>query len=1076
MCRIAAIPIFLFLTLAAFAQQAIIDLPHGNIKARVFIDSIEAKKWTVYYSREVLDTTAYIHVSGPVRLGKALQMLSERFGLAYTLIDSVHQVVLQLSSSYNTNLTVTLTDEYRKPLASANLWDSTGNISYQTPENGIVTVRSKQKQVLLIITYVGMITRRITLSGHGSMTIHMQHHITVMDQEIVTNYGTGNRRNSTSDQVEIPHYQLNDGPAMTPQTALEGLVPGLMVTRTSGMPGASSFLTIRSQGSIYNNSDPLYVIDGVVFAPGNQSMMNLPAGNAGNSLSPFSFLATSEIEKMDVLKDADATAIYGSRGANGVILITTRRYKPKAPRFTLLYSNGTGTVTRQPPLMNTPQYLKMRHDAFNYGGPTDPMNPFNAPDLLVFDTTRYTNWVRNLIGGIAQTNNIQLSFNSASRSNTWFGDLSALRETGVFPIAPVHQRANTCLSFDHHDKNNTWNVHVTGLAGIDENQQSIALDPTSFIFLAPDAPALHNSNGSLNFNPYYTNPLYFLEQPYQAFSQNYLVSGLANYNILPWLTIKTQAGFNAIGSHETGQTPISAQDPTTQPTATTYFARTFYSSQIIEPQAEVKKQWGKINAGFLLGYSWQQENASLSTQIDTGLTSDNHLRKPSPANALQDTAYPAMSYRYRALFGRVTFNFDELFIVNLTGRHDGSSRFGPGIHYAEFYAVGASFVFSRLQAIHDLLPCLSLGKLRGSMGVTGNDQIGDHRLQGYTPVNEPFFDNIPGFFSSNQVAAGATWETIHKKELALELGFINDRLLFTVARYEHHSTDQLLPLAYPQAGTPDVFRNWPAVLQNKGWEFTLSARVVDTKDVSWSVSVNWTAPVNKLVSFPDLNQTPFSSTLMIGQPLSVLQGWLFAGVDPNKGVFTFRDLNHDGAITQADTRVIGHLDPTGFGGLYTEFRYKHIELAATMDGRHTSGNNFITSLYVNNPPGSNSYGLLSNAPVELTKRWETPRDQARYQQVTTDTSSTPAGREISYYIASSARLTNASFIRLKKLRISWSLTDGAIKRMHISCLTIFLEGQDLFTFTPYKDVDPEIQNATILPPLRMLQVGVNMGI
>ncbi|HEV2478867.1 MAG TPA: TonB-dependent receptor plug domain-containing protein, partial [Puia sp.] len=751
-CLTATTMIALLLCLDTHAQDPMINLIHGNMRAKAYIDSIE-KEIKVGYGAEQIDTAAYIHAPGPVRLSIALQLLMEKFHLRDTFMGNPRQVYLRFLPaetktppppvSYPTHLTLTVTDEYGRPLPSANLKDSLSDFTYHTSENGTVLIKSSQKQVFLIVTYVGMNPQRVMVRGHVSRTIRLHDGSSIMDEKIVTNYGMGTRRNSTTDITTAPRNLIDAVSTLTPQTGLEGIVPGLLVTRTSGVPGASVFLTIRGQNSIYNNCDPLYVIDGVIFATGNQSMLNLSVGNSGGSLSPFSFIPPSEIEKIDVLKDADATAIYGSRGANGVILITTRRYRSSRPRFTLQYASGIGAVANPIKLLNTSQYLRMRHDAFNYDAPYgDSITPATAPDLLSLDTTRYTNWVKNLLGGVGHTNNIQLAFNQASELDTWYLDLTGFRETGVFPTAPVHARANTCFNFDHHNQKNTWNIHLTGLGGIDDNEQFILLDPTNFIFLAPDAPPLRNPDGSLNFNPYFLNPLSILQQTYKATSYNYLGSAQFKYNPFSWLTLRTELGLNSIGNHETGQIPISAQDPVIQHAATGYFACTSYTSRIIEPQAEAKQQWGRLATGFLLGYSWQDERAALDTHTDTNYKQET------------DSTYPSMDYQYRAWFARLNFNYDDIFILNLTGRQDGSSRFGPGIHYADFYAVGAAFLFSRLEAVRNTLPWLSLGKLRGSIGVTGNDQIGDHRLQGYTPVNEPSFDNIPGYFSSSQVAVG----------------------------------------------------------------------------------------------------------------------------------------------------------------------------------------------------------------------------------------------------------------------------------------------------------------------------------
>jgi hypothetical protein len=564
-----------------------------------------------------------------------------------------------------------------------------------------------------------------------------------------------------------------------------------------------------------------------------------------------------------------------------------------------------------------------------------------------------------------------------------------------------------------------------------------------------------------------------LRQTYRADSYNYLVDGDARYLLFPCLTLQANLGFNSIGNHEFGETPISAQEPNTQPTGTAYFAHTTYASKIVEPQAELTKHFGNLFFGLLTGYSWQQENAHTNSLVAMGFTNDASLHDQSRAASTTTLQPDSTHYAYRAMFSRLNLNWDERYILNLTGRRDGTNRFGPGIRYGNFYAVGAAVIFTRFQAIQDALPALSLAKLHASIGVTGNDQIGDHRQSSFAPTNVASYNNIPGFFSSNEVLSGTTWETIHKEELGLDLGFIHDRFFLTIARYRHRSNDQLLPQAYPTPGTLDVFRNWPAVLQNSGWEFSVSAHLIVRKEFTWTVDLNWSLPVNRLISFPNLDQTPFSNTLVVGQSATSVHGWRYTGVDPATGVFQFQDRNHDGQITDTDRTVIGHLDPKGFGGMTNTFRYKHFQFSLLLDARIITGSNYLTALYAISPPGSYFYSL-TNAPTELTARWQRTGQQSSFQQVTTSLTTTTAGSAIPYYTSSSALLANASFLRLKKLMLAYQTTvkDG----QHHTNITLFVAGDNLFTITPYKDVDPEIQSAAILPLLRTIEGGITLGL
>ena len=1066
-----------------FAQTSLVNLPYGKIKASDLLDSVKKRNITVSWPIGVMDTTRNIYTYGPVSARTALQLLAESFNLTYTMPTKTYASIQlpragdQLSSS-GVWFQLTVLNENGQPLPSANLQEIRTKRGYRTNNEGIAIVQSSQQQLILIVSHVNMEPDTIDLAGKGIKTIQLKRRITVLDQAVVIGYERTTRRNLTSDHTAIDSVELAGVSNMDFPEALEGMVPGLLVTRTSGMPGSSSYITLRGQSSIYNNCAPLFVIDGVIFAPGNQSMLNLPANNSGGSLDPLSLISPSDIEHIEVLKDGDATAIYGSRGANGVILITTRHAKKNGMQWHLESSTGIGQVARRVPLMNGRQYLDMRREAFRNDNLVGSMTPTNAADLLVWDTTRYTNWPQWLLGGLAHTNSLRFTVSGADQNNSFFLGVGGLHETTVFPTHPVHQRANGCLNLAHTGAGGRWAFNLSALLGLDQNNQFMFEDPTYYTLTAPDAPT-KNSDGSLYFSPDsipYLNPLSLLRQPYKALTHNYLTAGTFHYNLCSWLIFKADLGYNLVSNHESGYTPISAQNPLIRPRGIAYFANTTYTSWIIEPQVEVKKRFGKFSFNNLDGFSWQRQTASTNSQIDTGYTNDAALGRPLSTNSLTDTSIAPANYDYRAAFGRFSGNYDNILFINLTGRLDGSNRFGNGIHYASFYSIGGAFVFSELNQIRNSLPFLSLGKLRANTGLTGNDQIGDHQASSYSPTSSPGFNNIPGFFSSNQVAAGSSWETILKKEIALDLGFVHDRYLFTLDYYRHQSKDQLLPTSNPNPGMPDIFQNWPAVLRNAGWELSLSARLIEKRQFSWTIEANWSLPMNRLVSFPNIAGTPFSHVLMVGQSIDLVEGYRYAGVDPQKGIFTFRDLNHDGHIDEHDMTVVGRLDPKGFGGLFTTLRYSNLEFQALFDARLITGTNFMTAIYANNPPGSVLSGYFSNVPTQLLDRWPNPKQNVAFQQVTTSFLGAP-GQAIFNYIASDARLANTSFCRLKKLVLSWTLPAAVTTRWRLSRATVFIAGQDLLTFSPYnKHVDPEIQSAVTLPPLRIVEGGIRVNL
>jgi hypothetical protein len=264
------------------------------------------------------------------------------------------------------------------------------------------------------------------------------------------------------------------------------------------------------------------------------------------------------------------------------------------------------------------------------------------------------------------------------------------------------------------------------------------------------------------------------------------------------------------------------------------------------------------------------------------------------------------------------------------------------------------------------------------------------------------------------------------------------------------------------------------VLENKGWEFDLTAKLIANKNFGWSLSLNGTLPSNHLVSYSPPPQMPNQKKFLVGQSLNVVQALRYLGVNKTTGIYQFQDLNHDGNITQeADKTIVGKLDVTAFGGLENTFRYKDFQVTFLFDARKKTGFNYQSALYTDMPPGTLQAGMYNNTITALNNRWQKQYDQSTFQRVTTDTS-TLAGKAIANYISSSAMLTDASFIRLRKLSIAYHLPASLMAKTPLTAATVSLMAQNLFSITPYKGADGEIQNAEILPTLRTVELGIHI--
>jgi TonB-dependent starch-binding outer membrane protein SusC len=862
-------------------------------------------------------------------------------------------------------------------------------------------------------------------------------------------------------------HHLSGISTATVQSMLEGQMPGVLPTPSSGMPGSSSYLVVRGQASMVNGIDPLYVIDGVPAAAGNGSVSYIQTSNAGGSLSAWSFVAPSDIERIDVLRDADATAIYGSRGANGVILITTRHWTADLPRLDIESSTGASDVFRQPSFMNTREYLATRREALQNSGLTP--NTTNAPDLTLLDTTRNVNWGKWLLGRPAPLTNVRLALSGGEKKNNYTVGLNYLRESTPFPTQPGHERRTGNFNYNHQSANRRWALQLAGLAGWDVNHQWIAFDPTAFRLLAPDAPAPLDKNGRLNFLPGvpYFNPMSLIRQPYEAGSANYLLSMVNSYAIVDNLSCKAIVGVNRIQAREFGASPLVAQNPAEIPIATGYFATTDFLSRIFEPELEYKYSMGKLVTSWLGGISLQSLVDNADARTDTGYVNDVVLLQQKHA-IVEDTLSQRMRDDYTAYYTNLNANWNDQYILNLTARKDGSSRFPAGHRFGNFGAVAFAWVFSNGDLLHKRKSLVSYGKLKFSAGVTGNNQVGDRSLN-YFANTYVEFASIAGLYPTTPTGQG--WEKTYKTELSLDLGFLRDRIFLNLTAYRHHS-DNLLQTGMIPAGTGAS--GYPMVLENTGFEGSLSAMVVDNRSFGWDVSLNWTVPANKLVSFPLLNLSPFAGRLVVGQSINVLKGYVFTGVNRQTGLYTFADLNGDGRITNADQKVLGKFDVTGFGGIESIVRWRQFQFQVLLDARIATGVNYLATVFANNPPGSIDAGLSSNLPRVLLDHWRQPGDKAQYQKVT---AAPDAGTDstMALYLNSNALFSNASFVRVRKVSFVYSLPPMRTLALHLTTLAFFVNAQNLFVFSRYK-ADPEIQSLSTMPTMRTVEAGIRLSL
>jgi hypothetical protein len=468
------------------------------------------------------------------------------------------------------------------------------------------------------------------------------------------------------------------------------------------------------------------------------------------------------------------------------------------------------------------------------------------------------------------------------------------------------------------------------------------------------------------------------------------------------------------------------------------------------------------------------QTGNITTTIATDFASDDLLRNRGEAGKLS-TEELNIEYKYGGVFARLTGNLHDTYILNFTGRADGSSRFGPGKQVGNFWAAGAGWIFSNEPFVKDNIPLLSYGKLRGSYGITGNDQIGDYKYLDQWQRVSYNYQGSSGIVPVQLADSNYSWEVNRKLEVAADLGVFKDHLMLSVAWYRNRTGNQLIAYTLPAITGFNKYaaKNSPALVQNTGWEIMLQTRNKPNKNFRWNGMVSVTIPRNKLLSFPDLNNSTYAGLLQPGQSLSVLNGFTYTGVNAATGLFTFEDKDKNGTISYPnDYRVIGNLGLKWYGGIQSDVQYKGWRLSAFVEYRNQSAYSYLYTIYNNN--GTQPGTILVNQPVTVLDRWQKTDHQGTLQQFSTGANDA-AGNAIAKFIQSSGIIDDASFWRLRNVEFSYSVPCTWLRKTCMKRSRVYVQAQNLFTITPYKGIDPETQNIFALPPLRTIAAGVEIS-
>jgi TonB-linked SusC/RagA family outer membrane protein len=1016
-----------------------------------------------------------------------VQKAGKQLEAGQQLLASAEQLVSILQAAAGP-VTGVICGQDGKPLRDATVKVKGGNASATTDDDGVFSIAARPGD-LLAISYIGYEPQLVSVTGE-KLNILLKISVSPLDDVQIIAYGTTSRRISTGNVSTVSSKEIEQQPVSNPLQALSGRIPGVLITETSGAPGGGIAVQVRGVGSLLSGTNPLYIVDGVPYlseaiysAGGNTNGYLKPAYGS----SPLNAINPADIESISVLKDADATAIYGSRGSNGVVLITTKKGKAGKTRVDVNLSHGiTGIadIHRVKPL-NLSQYLEIRRAAYANSNAT-PTTAL-APDLLVWDTThkQTTDFQKLLIGNTANVTDASIGFSGGNQQTNFLLSGTWHRETNVLPGDNYYQRGAVHFSIEHTSLDRKFTASISNSLVWDKTSNIGRVfqssDMAGYMFtIAPNFP-LYDAAGNLYWysNSFsFENPMKYKYQTYTAKNNNMVGAVNLKYAPVTGLNIRLNSSYNKIMANAQNYVYSKGINPfsTTLPSA--FFQENLSEVWNIEPQADYTTNVGKGKINVLGGATFQGTTYNQPYYlVGTNYSSDALLTNPQAAGTR--TLYTFYSdYKYQSFFGRANYNWQNKYIVNVNYRWDASSRFGINNRYGSFASVGGAWVFSDEKYMKQHLRAISYGKLRASYGSTGNDQISDYQYMDTYSTYAYGYNNVSSIVPSRIANPNLKWEVNKKLEIAMDLGFFQDRILVSGAWFRNITSNPLVsaPLT-AVTGFGSYTANLPATIEQKGTEFTLTTKNIQRRNFSWTTNFNITFADSKLTSFDNFENTSYYNTRVLGRSMSALYGFKYTGIDKTTQLPGFVDANKSGAnlYTEVypaenggagDYVYLGKTNPDYYGGMNNSFSYKGFQLDVFIQfvGHVMKKGSMATA----STPGYNVVNMYDGV-YDLFK-------ETNGKIATRTFSYTEGSAYLSFvkYLQSDAVLSNAAYARLKNISLSYTLNGKWLSKFKIAAAQVYVRGQNLFTVSGYKGFDPET-GSSFMPPLRTITAGAKFS-
>jgi TonB-linked SusC/RagA family outer membrane protein len=979
------------------------------------------------------------------------------------------------------------------PLPGVSVRVRGANIGTQTTSDGKFSISVPSASSVLEFSYIGYATKTATAASNV-VNVVLAGDAQSLTEVIVTGYGTTTKARQTGSVSTVAAKDIEATPFTSVDKALQGRVAGLQSTGASGQPGSMQQIRIRGLGSISGSSEPLFVVDGIPVNSGDLSN-NSTSSNALAGINP------NDIESLTVLKDASSTAIYGSRGSNGVVLITTKSGKAGKTKIRVdaeygvvkagVFNEATRPLTTEEnilligeSLLNNPSYV------------TDySLTPANIRDFVIgedgfgINPNVNTNWYDEVTRtGQQQQYNISLDGGN-EKTQFHVGGGYFTQEATVPSSSFKRYSGNLNLKHSVTDKFSIGTnviLSSTNTKGL-LNSGAFGNPVLGALFLMPDLAA-RNEDGSINIGGALApgaglyNPLAILELDKQNNNmQKVITSVSAEYKILPNLKISSKYGIDYNNFEEDSYNNPSYGDGRnvggrTYRDYTRYF--NWVWTNLIDYRWDITKD-DNLVANIKAGYEAQRSQAYTSSVAAYNVPLNPNFTVPSVGATPITSAGSQDGYSFASLLAIGDISYKNKYVLSGSFRRDGSSRFGVDKLYGNFWSVGGSWNADREDFIKEI-KAISLLKVRGSYGVNGNADIGNNawrNLYGYTRTGYNFvYNGAIGSGPSQYGVSTLTWEKTKSYDIGVDAGFFDNRLTATAEYYRRQSDDLLLsvPVSYT-TGFPSYINNFGG-MENKGWEFSIAGSPIRTDDFQWDLNFNISMNKNKITNLVIDKSVSNPFIRQVGENYQTYYLPQYAGVNTETGAPQwYKDATRTEIVTSYNQAQRVLLDktaaPKAFGSFGTTVNYKGIGLDAMF--YYNFGNYIYNGFYQYQNSGGAYVGSYNQSANELN-RWQNPGD-------VTDVPKLVYGGTNSF--AASDRLLNkGDFIRLRDVTLSYSLPKSIIDRAKVSNVRLYARGSNLWTWIKDDKLafDPEAggtggtNNFELFIP-KTITFGVNVG-